>query len=350
MAYIVNLAQELTNIHFNIVTGLCSSQNITEHTKFMTFSKRQGHIIYGVCVINCDIEEDHKKYKELIAKSFSSIEGKKIFLTVFLSSAPDENLIEYSKNDIYDYSCDFVDIKWVVDISEKNIIVKGEQPSEVLNIREAAAKAFGEEDDSLSVSTGELKMYGAKYDASKMKCARPYVTYILFVINTIFWLIMYTKTGEVIINNMALDKGMAAKGEIYRLFTYMFTHGGFEHYLCNNFSLLIIGTRVEKYAGHIKFSMVYLLSGIAAGCTSFIAIPYGVAVGASGAIFGIVGLLIYLAYKLKHSVGGFDFYLAVVYGIIGTASGFMIANVDNFAHIGGLIGGVILSVLIRADK
>lgn len=349
MAYMVNVAQELTNRHFNIVSGLCSSQNITELIKFMTFSKRQGHIVYGISVVNCDMESDYKKYSQLIAKSFSAIEGKKIFLTVFISSAPDEVLIEYSENDIDDYNADFVEAKWIVDVSKKDIVVKGGQPSEILNIREALIAGFGET-QSISVNTEELELYSAKYDASKMKCTKPYITYILFVINTVFWLIMYTKTGEEIIYKMALDKQMVTKGEIYRLFTYMFTHGGFEHYLCNNFSLLILGSRVEKYAGHIKFLVIYILSGIIAGCTSFIVMPYGLAVGASGAIFGIVGLLIYLAFKLKHSIGGFDFYIAVIYAIVGAASGFMIANVDNFAHIGGLIGGIVLSALIRAEK
>ncbi len=349
MAYIADVAKELTNIHFNIVPGLCSSQNITEFTKFMTFSKRQGHIVYGICVINCNMESDYKKYAEIISKSFKSVEGKKIFLMVFLSSAPDENLIEYSKNDIDDYSADFVEAKWVVDISKNDIVVKGQQPSEILNIRQALVSAFGK-NQSFSVNTGELKMYGAEYDASKMKCTKPYITYILFVINTIFWIIMYTKTGEEIIYKMALDKYMVSQGEIYRFFTYMFTHGGLEHYICNNFSLLILGSRVEKYTGHIKFLTIYILSGIIAGCTSFIFTPYGLAVGASGAIFGIVGMLIYLSYKLKHSVGGFDFYIAVIYAIVGAASGFLIPNVDNFAHIGGLIGGIVLSALIKAEK
>lgn len=349
MAYMVNVAQEFANRHFNIVSKLCSSQNITELTKFMTFSKRQGHIVYGISVVNCDMESDYKKYSEFISKSFSAIEGKKIFLTVFLSSAPDEYLIQYSENDIDDYNADFVEAKWIVDISKQDIVVKGEQPTEILNIRQALIAGFGEK-QTFSVNTGELRMYGAKYDASKMKCTKPYITYILFVINTIFWLIMYTKTGEEIIYKMALDKQMVAKGEIYRLLTYIFTHGGLEHYLCNNFSLLILGSRVEKYAGHIKFSVIYILSGIIAGCTSFIIIPYGLAVGASGAIFGILGLLIYLAYRLKQSIGGFDFYIAVIYAIVGAASGFMIANVDNFAHIGGLIGGIVLSALIRAER
>lgn len=349
MSYMTNLAKELTNINFNILENLCTSQNITDLTKIMTFSKRQGSILYTVSVINCDAEKDYEKYENIISNTLKSINVKKIHITVFLTSCIDDKLIDYCKYDVKDYNSNLINVRWILDINNKNIVVNGEQPDEILNIRQALIAGCTESSEHI-VSANDLINQSESNQINLIKCVKPYLTYLLFAINAVFWIIMYTEIGEAIIDKMALNKFLVTDGQIYRLFTYMFTHGGFEHILCNNFSLIIIGSRVERYTGHLKFIIIYLLSGIIAGCTSYFVDPYGIAVGASGAIFGITGLLIYLTYKLKNNIGGFDVYLAIIYAIIGTSSGFLIANVDNYAHIGGLIGGILLSFIFRAEK
>lgn len=167
---------------------------------------------------------------------------------------------------------------------------------------------------------------------------------------TIFWVIMYTKVGITLVDSMSLDKAKLASGEVYRLFTYMFVHAGAAHFICNTFSLYIIGSRIEPYMGHKKFTALYILSGIIAGIVSYIFTPYGVAVGASGAIFGIVGGLIVLIKKLGRRIGGFDYTVALLYAIVSLSSGFLLPNVDNFAHIGGLLSGLLISLVLRLDK
>jgi len=349
MSYIVNLAKGLTNENFNIITGLCSSQNITEHTRFLTFAKREGHINYGIAIINCDIESDYKQAAGLLSDSFSNIEGNKIFINIFLSSNIDDELISYVHNDIDNYNSNFINIKWLVNAEENKFIVEGSQPDDILNLKKLIKDSF-DFNNSTSVGISELREQANNIEISLIKCNIPVITYILMALNFVFWIIMYTDFGVKVIDDMSLNKMMVSDGQIYRLFTYMFTHGGIGHFVCNTFTLFIIGTRVERFSGHIKFMILYILSGIAAGCTSYVVEPLGVAVGASGAIFGIIGGMIYLVKRLKHNIGGFDYSVTIVYAIIGIASGFMIANVDNFAHIGGLISGLIISMIIRLDK
>ncbi|MGN1318697.1 MAG: rhomboid family intramembrane serine protease, partial [Lachnospirales bacterium] len=242
-----------------------------------------------------------------------------------------------------------VNIKWLIDTTSESIIVKGSQPDDILGIRQALIESF-ENDTGHSVDTRSLLKQKEIANEILIKSHIPIVTYILMMLNLVFLIIMYTDFGSSIIEKMWLDKNLVSKGEYYRLFTYMFTHGGIEHFVCNTFTLFIIGTRLEKYSGSIKFLVLYILSGIGAGLVSFLVAPYGVAVGASGAIFGIIGGLIYMIKKIKKNIGGFDYSVAVLYAIIGIFSGFFMTNIDNFAHIGGLIFGLILAVILRLEK
>lgn len=349
MSYIVNLAKSLTDLRFSIIEGMCDSHNITEFSKYLLFGRQEGHIFYGISVINCDSGCDYKTITELIKKSVDGLKSNKIIVNIYLSSSPNDELMEYIQNDIEDYNAEMISLKWLVDTENENIIVKGSQPNDILGIRQAMINAF-ESDEKISINSYELKQQEKAKDESLVKTAKCNATYVFMVLNFVFWIIMYTQWGENIVNSMSLDKSMVSEGQVYRLFTYMFTHGGIEHFVCNTFTLFIIGARLEKYSGSFKFSLLYILSGIIAGCTSYLVEPYGVAVGASGAIFGIIGGLIYMIRKIKHNIGGLDYSVAVVFAIIGVFSGFFVPNIDNFAHIGGLISGVILASILRLEK
>lgn len=245
MSYIVNLANELININFNVEERFCSSQNIAEDCRLATFLRQQGHILYVVAVINCNMENNYEKCFEYVESSVKNIDGQKIFTAIFVADSPDEKLIEFSHNDIEDYSRELLSVKWVVDVNNESVVVKGHQPDEIINIREAVLSAFGRNENT-SISTTELKNQAENMEIYGLKCLVPYVSYIIFAINTLFLILMYAG-GESVINAMALDKDMVSKGQLYRLFTYMFTHGGLYHWLCNNFSIIIIGSRVEKW-------------------------------------------------------------------------------------------------------
>lgn len=349
MSFIVNIAKELTNINFNVAPGLCDSQNISNYSKFITFARQEGHICYIVCVVNCDMLPDYKDFAEKMQNHIASINGNKVVVNIFVSSNVDDELMSFAQNDIDDYNADIVNIKWVVDIKNETIIVKGSQPDDILDIRQVVLSSFENSAES-SISTQQLKSQAREAEVSSVLCKIPLATYALMLINFVFWMIMYTNTGEKLIADMWLDKSLVANGQYYRLFTYMFTHGGISHFMCNTFTIFIIGSRLEKYIGHNKFLFIYIVSGIIAGIVSLFALPNGVSVGASGAIFGIIGGLLCLIKNKKHSIGGFDYSVAVLYAIIGVGSGFMIPNVDNFAHIGGLIAGLFVSVLLKIGK
>ena len=199
------------------------------------------------------------------------------------------------------------------------------------------------------------------------------VTLVLLVLNIVGY-IFCTQMGEVVytMGSMNAEKILVAH-EYYRFLTSVFLHADIEHLVSNMIFLFGLGQMVEQVTGHISFSIVYLLSGFGG---SIFSILYAVltgkiydAVGASGAIFGLVGALFILvvARDLKrrsHSQGTVEILdqrgrqisgayesvsvgriiFAVVYMIY---SGSRAAGVDNAAHVGGLLCGIMIMAVIN---
>lgn len=140
------------------------------------------------------------------------------------------------------------------------------------------------------------------------------------------------------------------EGEYYRLLSSMFMHFGFEHLMNNMVMLLVIGWTLEWEIGKVKFLLIYLLSGLAGNIMSFgwdmWTGDFAVSAGASGAIFGIVGALLYVAVRNRGRIGNVSGRGLVFMVILSLYYGFTSGGVDNFAHIGGLLSGFLLSVLL----
>jgi membrane associated rhomboid family serine protease len=115
------------------------------------------------------------------------------------------------------------------------------------------------------------------------------------------------------------------------------------HLLANGLSLYILGSRTERHYGKIAFVVIYFVSGIVAGVASML-FGDALSAGASGAIFGLVGAMITYTFVVGKSMDGFDLQLALFYAVIGMGSGFLMENVDNFAHIGGFVTGALVSL------
>ena len=137
-----------------------------------------------------------------------------------------------------------------------------------------------------------------------------------------------------------------ANGEWWRLLTPMFLHstGFIFHILMNMYVLYIFGPQVEEAFGTARFVVMYLVAGFFASAASYALGPCSVfGVGASGAIFGVVGVLLIFLYRRRSSqfVAGYLRQLLFFVGI-NAVLGFAIANIDMWAHAGGLLAGVML--------
>jgi membrane associated rhomboid family serine protease len=141
--------------------------------------------------------------------------------------------------------------------------------------------------------------------------------------------------GSKIFEKGALFGPLVANGDWWRLITAAFLHYGPIHLGFNMFFLYWIGTPVEQYLGRGRFLLVYFVSGLAGSAGALVLSPDAVTVGASGAIFGILGAALVLERQGSYVLGGSAMGLI----IINLALGFVLANVSIGGHIGGLIGG-----------
>ena len=113
------------------------------------------------------------------------------------------------------------------------------------------------------------------------------------------------------------------------------------------YSLYVIGPQIESFYGKYKFLFIYLFSGI---CGSILSLAFSpdnyVSVGASGAIFGLLGSLLYFGYHYRVYLGNVLKSQIIPIILLNLFIGFAVPGIDNFAHIGGLIGGVFASMLM----
>jgi membrane associated rhomboid family serine protease len=141
--------------------------------------------------------------------------------------------------------------------------------------------------------------------------------------------------GSKIFEKGALFGPLVANGDWWRLITAAFLHYGPIHLGFNMFFLYWIGTPLEQYLGRARFLLVYFVSGLAGSAGALVLSPHAVTVGASGAIFGILGAALILERQGSYVLGGSAMGLIV----INLALGFVLSNVSIGGHIGGLIGG-----------
>lgn len=164
--------------------------------------------------------------------------------------------------------------------------------------------------------------------------------------------------AEAVISRFAARPPLIADGEYYRLLTPMFLHAplfarfGIFHILMNMYILRIYGPQVEERFGTSRFVVLYLLAGFWGGALSYALGPCDVVgLGASGAIFGVVGMLLVLLYRRRTSAFVASYMRSMITFVgLNLVIGFAVPGIDNLAHIGGLVAGVALGAGLEAHQ
>ena len=184
-------------------------------------------------------------------------------------------------------------------------------------------------------------------------------TAALIVINiaVFFFLSLFgdTEDAAFMFQHGAMYEPTVTQGhEFYRIFTSMFLHFGISH-LVNNMVLLgALGWNLELEIGKIRLLIIYLISGIGGNLLSLyreIATEtYAVSAGASGAIFGLMGALFYVVAANRGRLGRLSGRGMLVMVMLSLYFGLTSSGVDNWAHIGGLISGFVMAVILYRGK
>jgi len=183
------------------------------------------------------------------------------------------------------------------------------------------------------------------------------VNTILILINVVFFIILVFFPQEFLLRNVVISLDNVKELRIWTFLTSMFMHAGLFHLFANMLSLFFIGSLVERILGSKRYLKFYLIAGLVAGLLYILVeflFPSGLpAVGASGALFGLVGLLILLTpnlpvyvmfipipIKMKYAGPG----ILIVLWLISIAGN---VPIGNTAHLGGLLAGLIYGVYLR---
>lgn len=167
------------------------------------------------------------------------------------------------------------------------------------------------------------------------------VTYVLIALCTLVYILQILFPSLTTLG--AVNGSLVRSGQVYRLVTGMFMHGSIWHLLCNMYSLYVIGCATENYFGKKKFLLIYFVSGIIGSMFSCI-FNTGWSLGASGAIFGLMGALCYFGYYYRLYMGKALYSEIIPVIVLNLALSLVVSNIDFYAHIGGLIGGVFITM------
>jgi rhomboid protease GluP len=177
---------------------------------------------------------------------------------------------------------------------------------------------------------------------------RPYVTYILIGICVVVYLVQAGTSYFLNLDYPAAlgvkDNSLILQGQLWRLFTPMFLHGSILHIGFNMWALFLIGPTIERFYGRWRYLGLYIVSGFGGNVISFMFSPYP-SLGSSTAIFGLLaaeGVLIYQNRGLFGNIARRALSEVVIIAVVNLIFG-LSPGIDNWGHIGGLIGGVLFA-------
>lgn len=277
---------------------------------------------------NFDIYKTNNVARQIKKKTLS---WKMNVLNIFLDLNDDVKLdsIDHIDNIKVNDTQDLVHNQTVVEAFpniEKDIINTDNEVDLIVNVT----------NDINSKTAKENRKYEEVFKPKKIV-----VTYVLMAICTLVYILQILFPSLTTLG--AVNGSLVKSGQVYRLVTGMFMHGSIWHLLCNMYSLYVIGCATENYFGKKKFLLIYLVSGIIGSMFSCI-FNTGWSLGASGAIFGLMGALCYFGYYYRLYMGKALYSEIIPVIILNLALSLIVSNIDFYAHIGGLIGGVFITM------
>lgn len=319
--------------------------------------------LYLVQLINGDLLSTEEIQERLAINQnvLKDIDGAKAFhfLAAFVfRGTPDPDKLQaiqsgqFKASDKKHLSC------ITVDLSGKEVIKHSEAARSTAGLEKVLREVLvsGFENDNEAFDIDELLEKKEKEYTLHFAAKKAWLTISLIAINVAIWAAMMVYANLKGLEYDALLMLFGAKenlsimsGEYWRFLTPIFLHVGFVHLLINSYSLYYVGTITEKLYGHLKFFVVYFAAGILGNIVSFMFSLHPGA-GASGSIFGLLGALLYFGVENPVLFRRYFGYNVIATVAINIAYGFSQAGIDNYAHMGGLLGGFLTSGIVKSKE
>lgn len=176
----------------------------------------------------------------------------------------------------------------------------------------------------------------------------PIVTWILGINTFLFLLSFLLPSTYFLIERWGIGWNAAVSaGEYWRLITPIFLHGGFGHFFFNSFSLIIFGPALETILGRVKFLGLYMFAGILGNVGTFLFEEgHYFHLGASGAIYGLLGLYLYMRFFRQDLIDPGSAQIITTMLVVGAIYTFVMPNINLLGHLFGFIGGAVLGPII----
>lgn len=350
---IKKVALDLTSKQFKLLSAV---RDESGSEVAAVFYKAESPVIYFVSVVDFDIilsKEYKKSINDTMCKMLSGNKGMfNDAVCVHLLTGQDSCELKKfvdEQDSIYDGNVH--NIWWYTDSESKTIHQGIGQPDKIYGIEKILYSALINEEHGINKPIEKINEEGIKNSQLIQVTKLPLLVVFLVVINLIlFGFEIYGGNISFYIREFGINNSLVfGEGQYYRLFTYMFMHGSIEHVLMNCLALYIYGSKVEKYCGKLITIIIYFVSGAAGGLLSA-CFNTGFAVGASGAIFGMMGALLAICKKTGKRIDGLSYMTMAVLAVVSIGMGFLEPQIDNLGHIGGLIGGFIIGIFLYKDK
>lgn len=293
--------------------------------------------------LNFDIFRTKQILKRIKTKMFSL---KMQTLSIFVNLGDNVNLSDKDFNNI---KCAHVNN--IEDLSKYSFIIKTfPNILEIENYKEEGFELFVK----LTNDINQKNLDDTKKAEEVFSKKLPIMTYIFMGICIIMYVFTSIASSNFFENSptvlykfgalISFDNFTDIYSELYRLIVPIFLHAGIIHLACNMYSLYILGPQLESFFGKVKYSIIFIGSGIIGNLVSLLFLKdYTVSVGASGAIFGLLGAMLYFGYHYRVYLSGVMRSQVVPVIILNLLIGFSLSGINNAAHLGGLVGGILLA-------
>jgi rhomboid protease GluP len=265
------------------------------------------------------------------------------FFMIFLA----ESIEDIRKVECVEYSY------WGIELLTNRLIIYEGQPSDIWGLRSVIEKALEEQKE---IGSG---IHALLYKIHKFLSRRAYINLAIILINIIVFL-MLTIRGSTLDSAFMFEHGAAFTpsivegGQYYRLFTSMFLHFGVQHIFNNMFVLFFVGDVLEKEIGKMRYLIVYLAGGLGGNIISLISDlitkKFVISAGASGAVFAVIGGLFYVVLVNKGKIPNLSIRRLGILIVLSLYQGFTSVGIDNYAHLGGVISGFLIMLLLYRKK
>ena len=242
------------------------------------------------------------------------------------------------------------DTYWIVNTSTDQLVIFENQKPEFLDAKESIERVLTLSDDKYVREPKENRVLQLLTSLSPIA-----VTCIILFINAIIFIIMDWSSDWTIYNAFVEQGGISYDAVVkdhqyYRFLTHMFIHADMDHLFGNMMVLFFIGTLVEKKLGRFRYIILYFIGGLVAGITSLgyngIQDSSTLSIGASGAIFAVVGALVAIVIFNRGEFAEIGIRQLLFFVVITIINGLNSQGIDNAAHVGGLLAGLVLGQVL----